>query len=140
MRNPARTNTQRTIPRLLSVWLLLAVIAVANGIARKAVIEPATGEHAAHLIGTGILCALILLVSIATIRWIGPGGSRGALAVGLAWLALTVAFEFLAGHYLFGHPWDRLLADYNVLRGRVWSLVLLATLLSPWIAMRIRGS
>ena len=37
--------------------------------------------------------------------------------VGIAWVALTVAFEFLAGHYVFGNSWEKLLADYNVLRG-----------------------
>jgi hypothetical protein len=46
-------------------------------------------------------------------------------------LGLTVGFEFLAGHYLFGNPWRRLLEDYNVVRGRVWMLVLLTTALAP---------
>ncbi|HII01788.1 TPA: hypothetical protein HA351_09125 [Methanosarcinaceae archaeon] len=29
--------------------------------------------------------------------------------------------------------WDRLLADYNILKGRVWILVLLTTFLAPWL-------
>jgi hypothetical protein len=44
---------------------------------------------------------------------------------------MTVAFELLAGHYLFGNTWERLLADYNVLRGRIWVLVLITTFLAP---------
>jgi hypothetical protein len=55
------------------------------------------------------------------------------------WVALTLAFEFLAGHYLFHKPWAALLADYDLSRGRIWILVLVATLLMPlWLA-RERG-
>jgi hypothetical protein len=49
----------------------------------------------------------------------------------MIWLLLTLAFEFLAGHSLFGKPWDMLLADYDVVRGRIWVLVLMSTLLAP---------
>jgi hypothetical protein len=71
--------------------------------------------------------------------WIGPGTTRRAWAVGILWLSLTVAFEFLAGHYAFGHPWPSLLADYNALRGRVWLLVLVATFVAPAWARRARA-
>ena len=127
------------IGRMLLVWLLLSVVAVLNGIARNALITPLAGEHAGHVVSTITLCGLIFLVSLLTIRWIAPGRARRALFVGFAWLAFTVAFEFLAGHYLFGHPWSRLFADYDVLRGRVWSFVLIATFLSPWFAARLRN-
>lgn len=44
---------------------------------------------------------------------------------------MTIAFEFLAGHYVFGHPRQTLIADYDVFQGRIWILVLLANLLAP---------
>jgi hypothetical protein len=47
------------------------------------------------------------------------------------WVALTVAFEFLAGHYVFGNSWEGLIADYNVFRSRLWILVLLMNLFTP---------
>jgi hypothetical protein len=34
-------------------------------------------------------------------------------------MALTLAFEFLARHFLFGNPLDRLIEDYNVFRDRI---------------------
>jgi hypothetical protein len=38
---------------------------------------------------------------------------------------------------VFGNTWERLLADYDVLRGRIWVLVLLANLVSPvWVFRR----
>jgi hypothetical protein len=59
--------------------------------------------------------------------------------VGVLWLATTVVFEFVAGHYLFHHPWSKLLADYDVRQGRVWVVVLLATAVAPRWAAGVRG-
>lgn len=66
------------------------------------------------------MSALILAITFVAMPWIGA-----------LWVAMTVAFELLAGHYLFGNTWERLLADYNVLRGRIWVLVLITTFLAP---------
>jgi hypothetical protein len=44
----------------------------------------------------------------------------------------------VAGHYAFGHAWETLLADYNLLRGRVWLLVLATTFVAPAWAWRAR--
>ena len=51
--------------------------------------------------------------------------------MGCGWLLFTVAFEFGFGHYVAGHSWQRLLGDYNIFDGRVWSLFLLWLLLMP---------
>jgi hypothetical protein len=40
-------------------------------------------------------------------------------------------FELLAGHYVFGNSWEKLLADYNLFRGRIWVLVLIVILFAP---------
>ena len=45
--------------------------------------------------------------------------TRDAWTIGALWLTLTLAFEFLAGHYVFRTSWRQLLADYNVFRGPV---------------------
>ena len=62
-----------------------------------------------------------------------PSGLDDAMLGGSAsmWLAMTLMFEFGAGHYLFRTPWSTLLADYNLLAGRLWILVLVATLTAP---------
>lgn len=122
------------------VWLGLVVLAVLNGIARNALISPHVGEQTGHVVSTIILCGVILVLAWLTNPWIAPGGMRAAWRVGFLWLVLTVAFEFLAGHYLFGHSWQRLFADYNLSRGRVWIFVLLVTLVAPAAAQRMRGS
>jgi hypothetical protein len=117
--------------RIVVVWMLLLVVAVANGAAREFLLVPRLGAQTGHVVSTVILCAAILAVALLTIRWIAPRGRRGALWIGGIWLALTLGFEFLAGHYVFGNSWEKLFTDYNLLRGRVWILVLIATLFAP---------
>jgi len=117
--------------RAVVIWLLLLIIAVLNGAIREALIAPRFGERGGHIISTAILCAAIILVAWFSMSWIGPKHGHEALEVGIVWVALTVAFELLAGHYVFGNSWERLIADYNVFRGRIWILVLLANLFAP---------
>lgn len=127
------------LAKALLIWIGLLVVAVLNGGVRNAVLAPRFGELAGHVISTGILCGVILSVAWLTIPWLGPRGAHQALLIGTVWMVLTVAFEFLGGHYLFGHSWQRLLADYDLLRGRVWILVPLASLLAPLWAFSRRG-
>ena len=68
-----------------------------------------------------------------------PRTAREACAIGGIWVTLTLAFEFLAGHYLFGHPWRRLLEDYDLAAGRIWILVLMTTAAAPWLMARWRA-
>jgi hypothetical protein len=117
--------------RAFAIWIVLLILAVLNGALREAFISPRLGEPAGHVISTGILCATIFLVAWLSIPWIEVRSGRDVLLIGIQWVVLTVAFEFLAGHYLFGNSWDRLLADYNVFRGRIWVFVLVANLLAP---------
>lgn len=116
----------------------MLALAVANGAFRVAILNPRLGEAAGHVVSTLLLCAVIATLTWVTIDWIAPPGARAALAIGIAWTLLTVAFEFGFGHWVGRKPWPELLADYNVVRGRVWILVLIATTLSPWIAARAK--
>jgi hypothetical protein len=126
--------------RALTAWLILLVLAVLNGTLRVSVLQPWIGEERAHIVSTLILCTIIFLVAFLTISWIGARTRSDALLIGIFWVSLTFAFEFLAGHYLFGNSWKALLRDYNVFEGRVWILILFADLLAPiftWGLQRI---
>jgi hypothetical protein len=69
--------------------------------------------------------------------WLGDTLGR-ALSVGALWSVLTLAFEFVVGHYGFGKAWSELLADYDLRHGRIWVAVLIVTLLAPLWAVRLR--
>jgi hypothetical protein len=126
------------ILRTVVIWFLLMILAIGNAGIRAAVFTPKFGEQTGHVISTVSLCLIIFIVSWFSIVWINPASARAAFFVGLIWFVMTISFEFLAGHYLFGNSWDRLFADYNVLKGRIWSFVLITNLLSPWIMYSLR--
>lgn len=122
--------------RALAVWGLLLLLAVLNGGLRESWLVPALGPLRAHQVSTLLLSAFIFGATRATIGWVGVVDARQALVVGALWLGLTLAFEFLAGHFLFHKAWPTLLADYALSQGRIWILVLVVTFLAPTLCRR----
>ena len=125
--------------RATLIWLGILVLASGNGAARDLVLARRLGDPLARAISTIVLCGLILLVTWRSIRWIGFRSRRDALIVGSLWVVLTLTFEFLAGHYLFGKAWATLLEDYDLSRGRIWILALLTTFAAPVLLARTAG-
>ncbi len=122
-----------TIPAKAALgWLLLFVIMFANGTIRVVVLQPQLGEDRARQVASLSGVVLVLVVSRLFVRY-APEARLSQLAwVGLAWLAATVAFEFVFGHFVSGQSWSTLLADYDVTRGRLWSLILVSVGSGPW--------
>lgn len=115
-------------------------IAIVNALIRELVYAPQVSELAAHQISSVTLVALFAVYTwLVNRKW--RLESRGqALTVGAVWLVLTPLFEFSFGHYVMGNPWSVLLGDYNLLAGRVWSLVLISSALLPYIVFRMGES
>jgi len=125
--------------RAIAVWFAILALASLNGAAREGWLIPRFGDPVGRALSTVILCALVYLTTWLTIGWIHPTRTGEALGIGGFWLALTLGFEFLAGHYLFRKPWAVLLEDYDLSRGRIWVAVLIVVLLAPLWTARIRG-
>ena len=117
----------------------MVLIAILNGIAREAWYANHLPELRAHQVSTLTAMVLFGIYIWVIIRVWRPESSRQAMLIGLIWLALTVAFEFLFGHFVMGHPWSRLLHDYNILEGRVWSVLLLWITVAPYVFYRWLG-
>jgi len=122
--------------RAAVIWMGIVPVAIVNGMLRDVVLAPYLGDPTARAISCVTLAAAILVVARMSIAWIGPPTAGAAWMVGIVWLSLTLAFEFLVGHYVFGTPWAALRADYNIFAGRLWVLVLAATLTGPRIMFR----
>ena len=122
--------------RAIGVWWLLLVSALVNGAIRETVLTPRLGRKTGHTISTLSLSALILVAAWLTAPFVRYESVAAAWMVGAVWVALTLAFEFLAGRYVFGKSWEVLVADYDDMQGRIWPLVLVATLLAPVLAAR----
>lgn len=125
--------------KILAVWLLCMVGAILNGTFREFVLNPWIGTAWGHVLSTVLLSLLILAITWATIGWMAPSSPAQAWAIGIAWLLLTLAFEFGFGRLVANKSWQVLLADYHLWEGRIWVMVPLITAVAPvWMA-RLRG-
>lgn len=124
--------------RYILAWLPMVLIAIINAGIREYTYAKFLGELRAHQLSTltGIF-ALGLYIWLITSIWPIHSTSQ-AFIIGFIWLGLTLAFEFLFGHYVMHNPWSKLLADYNILAGRVWIFVLIWTAIAPVIFFSIR--
>jgi hypothetical protein len=119
-------------------WFGIVILAIINGAIRELTYKPFVGDLAAHQIST-----VTLLILFAVYVWaIGEkwkiGSAKDAWIIGLLWFVMTVAFEFLFGHYVDGQPWPTLFHDYNILAGRVWVIILIAAFVGPYCSYRMR--
>lgn len=122
------------------IWLLFAALAVINGTIREATYKKRVGDLAAHQISTVLFISAILIIMHLFFNRSGLAFSSAELwMIGSCWLIATIAFELVFGHLVAGHSWAELLKDYNLLKGRVWSLVLIFTLIGPWLVRTMLG-
>lgn len=122
------------------VWVLFAVLTIINGAIRTFWYAPKVGELKGHQISTIIAIAYVLIVSFLFVGKIETDVTKtDLLMIGVFWLIITIIFEFGFGHYIMDHPWSKLLADYNILKGRLWGLFLLTTVISPLFWGYIKG-
>jgi len=131
--------TNNDMLKYFFAWLPMVAIAIANGVMRGVWYEKKLGELLAHQVSTASIIILLGVYIGSVMYFWRPESITQALAVGLLWLGLTVAFEFLFGHYVAGHSWRRLMADYNLFAGRVWILVPLWVALAPVIFYRLQA-
>ncbi len=127
------------IAECVLAWIPMVLIAILNGGLRELTYGKYMARLRAHQLSalTGIIL-FYLYTWFITLHWKLDSADQ-AIMVGIVWLLLTIAFEFLFGHYVAKHSWTRLLDDYNLLAGKLWSLVLIAVALAPYVFFRSRS-
>ena len=125
------------ILKSLLVWVCFIPVAILNGGLREHVLARALGEKWALPLSGIILSACIFLITWLLLpRAVKALSSKDSLRIGICWVFLTIAFEFVSG-LAGGSTITELLSAYNPLTGNLWLLVLATTLLSPVMAGRI---
>lgn len=118
--------------KIFFTWLAFVPIAVVNGSLRQLWYQKYTGELVGHQTSTltGALAFVILTYFMIGDKAVKLSGEQ-LLGVGVFWLLLTIVFEFGMG-FVAGRSWSYMLADYNILEGRLWPLFLLVIVLTPY--------
>ena len=129
----------RILRRAIIVWFGMLVLAMLNGIVRDILLAPAFGISIAQPASGITLCMLIFAVCYFSLAYIGATGVREYLGVGLFWVCLTLAFEYLFAHYVLGMSWQQVKQIFNILQGNLFSLALLVTAIGPLLAAKVAG-
>ena len=118
----------------IGVWIALAVTATLNGTIRTYGYGTLMSEKTAHQISTVTGLLLFAGVMYLFLRF-SPFEyeRRDLILIGIMWVVMTIVFEFVFGHFVFGNPWSKLFHDYNILEGRVWILVPIWTAIGPYV-------
>lgn len=122
--------------RYLVAWFVMLGVAMVNGGLR----DMTYGKQLPELLANQLSClsgiTLLGVVMYLYVRHWKLGSARQAIYIGLFWMALTMAFEFLFFHYVGGHSWAELLANYDIVQGRLWPLVLVWVAVAPYVFYR----
>ncbi|HEX7053390.1 MAG TPA: hypothetical protein VF211_05575 [Burkholderiales bacterium] len=114
----------------------MVAIAVANGAVREAGLKKRLGEARARQVSTLLLVAFFAIYMAAIFRIWPLASAAQAVQVGALWLALTLAFELALGRWVSKLSWPEIVAEYNLLAGRLWLLVPLWVALAPYLFFR----
>ena len=126
--------------RAITVWLIIILVESMHGTLRQLFLAPAIGDFAARRIGVFTGTALIFVVALLFAPWLKLTDTRRLILVGALWVALTVLFEAALGRFTFGYAWSRITQDYDLTRGGLMGLGLIAMLFIPLAAARLRGA
>ncbi|SDK96409.1 hypothetical protein SAMN05660337_1861 [Maridesulfovibrio ferrireducens] len=123
----------QTIAIYAAAWIPMIFIAIANGIIRETLYAKYLGELASHQLSSVTAIALFTFYTLFIQKQFPLHSSGEALLIGFMWLILTIAFEFLFGHFIMNNSWVILFEDYNIFKGRIWVLVLIALTILPFL-------
>src|SRR5687767_7375246 len=117
----------------------MILIAFANATLRELFFIKHFSELRSHQFSTITLIILCIIYVWFVFPLLKIQTIQQCFLVGIAWVLLTVAFEFTLGR-LTNKSWDYLLRDYNLVAGRIWLIFLICLFLLPYIVYVIKNS
>ncbi len=119
--------------------MAILVLAILNGALRETVLIPAVGSFEGLIASGLILSGFVFIVAYVAVPGFGPMKAAEYWVVGFIWLLMTLIFEFGFGLFAEHKELPELLQAYTFKGGNIWPVVLVSTLVSPWIAARLRA-
>jgi hypothetical protein len=123
--------------RAALLWLIYVLLRTAGGALAGVLLRPEVQLAARE---AGVAIGALLIFGLTWLGWerLRLHSARAALATGIFWAALTLAFDLTANRGL-GSDWRDLLRDYDPRHGGM-VLGLLALALTPWLVWRLKGA
>jgi hypothetical protein len=121
------------------VWLIEVPVAALNAfVFMDRVYAPRVGALRAHQVAMATRIVWIVVLGFVIVHYAGDQRAPGWVFAGLFWMGLWLVFEW-AGSLLIRRPVQEILVGWHIERGYLWPYVLLAYLLSPFLAGTLTG-
>lgn len=118
---------------LVKAWLVIMPAMFVNGALRELVLKRFILPDIADAISVLLAMALVVGITRYTLRGIAGKPTRTLVRASATLVVLTVAFEFLFGHYVSGDSWTSLTENYEIWNGRLWPLVVATLAFVPFL-------
>lgn len=122
--------------RFVLLWFPMIFIAVLNGIARDLWLTKYLPGETARQLSTFTLIILFTLYFYIVFERNRIKSKTQSFKIGVLWMVLTLTFEFSFG-LLRGLSLTEIVADYNIMNGRIWILIPLWLLIAPRLFYKI---
>ena len=122
-----------TFLRLLRAWLIIVPVMIANGVFRELVLERWVAAMFAEILSGCLGVAIIVVMTRYLLRPLAGQSAAALVRASVTLVLLTVAFEFLFGHYVDSKSWSELVANYAIWEGRLWPVALIALAFMPFL-------
>ena len=116
-----------------TLFLLVAIALgeMMNGIFRTVFLGPRFGDFRARQVA--LIPGVIIIYSIGWffVPWINPSNSAECYFVGFILMLGMALFDALFGRFMFKFPWERIAQDFNVFKGNLLTIGLIALFFMP---------
>lgn len=121
------------VVKILVVWLIMVLAAILNGLFRDKILTKQFDEKSALSLSGLTLSFLILFIVYASMPLFNNTPYSYMLYIGIIWVLMTLAFEFLFSKYALKKSFKETLEIFDIKSGNLFIVVLIITALSPYL-------
>jgi len=125
------------IMHVIGLFILVAASEMLNGIARTVLLNKRVGVTKAKRIALLPALALCLLICYYYVPFLNVRTDLGLLVLGAALSLFMGLFDVAVGRFIVKARWDAILDDFNIMKGNLLGLGMLAMAFCPLLASRI---
>ncbi len=122
------------------IWVVIALLAIANGLVRETLLVSTLGPSIALPVSGMLLSFIVFIVTYLSFPLFAKNKSLTYFLIGLQWVFMTLLFEFLFGHYVVGRSWSDIIQVFNIMKGNLFIIVLIVSLFSPLLVAKIKDT
>lgn len=120
------------------IWVIIALLAILNGIFRESVLVSNLGQSMAIPVSGITLSMIVFIITYVSLPLLGKHHALTYFFIGLQWVLMTLLFELFFGHYIMGKSWSDILQVFNIMKGNLFIIVLIVSLFSPLFVAEIK--